>query len=396
MEELFPGLQDAVLADGGLLLDMAKELAWYTPWGWGVRFSSPLLMLACSRALLEWRIRRALEDGVVFMSSTRVQGLLLTGGRVCGVRTGNRSIEANLVVDASGRGSHAPDWLGQFGYPPPRETTVNAFLGYASRFYRPAPDASREWKGMYIQAAPPEHPRVGVLLPIEGGLWHVTLGGGDRQYPPSDDHGFLEFARSLRTTAVYDALRSAEPCSPIYTTRSTENRRRHFESVQLPEGFVVTGDAACAFNPVYGQGMTTAALAAQALGTTLEFTQRRTGRPHGDGLTRRFQAALARVNQDPWALAIGEDLRYRGTVGARADIRTRLLHGYLDAVGQLTTSDPFVRSKLLRAFHMIAPPSSLFVPAVMWRMFRAHRRRAIQDGGIGLVGEGVHASSRRS
>src|SRR4029453_7659071 len=96
-------------------------------------------------------------------------------------------------------------------------------------------------------------PRGGVFLPIEGGLWHVTLGGGDRQYPPCDDAGFLEFARGLRSPVLYDAIRGAEPCSPVYATRSTENRLRHFESIRMPDGFVVSGDAACAFNPVYGQ-----------------------------------------------------------------------------------------------------------------------------------------------
>ena len=161
---------------------------------------------------------------------------------------------------------------------------------------------------MYVQAAPPEHPRVGVLLPIEGGLWHVTLGGGDRSYPPTDEHGFLEFARTLRTMALYDAIRSAEPCSPIYG----RDRRKIVGAISnpwMPEGFVVTGDAACAFNPVYGQGMTTAALAAETLAASLEAISRRTGLPHGAGFSRHFQRTLAHANRAPWMLAIGEDLR---------------------------------------------------------------------------------------
>jgi 2-polyprenyl-6-methoxyphenol hydroxylase-like FAD-dependent oxidoreductase len=305
---------------------------------------------------------------VTFVTSTTVRGLLTRDGRVRGVDTPRGSIDADLVVDASGRGSRAPQWLEQCGFRPPRETSVNAFLGYASRLYRPAPDAARWWKGMYVQAAPPDHPRVGVILPVEGDLWHVTIGGAERQYPPADDSGFLEFARSLRTPFLHDAIRSAEPCSPIWSTRSTENRRRHYERLRLPEGFVVAGDAACAFNPVYGQGMTTAAIGAEVLGACLASTRRRTGAPHGDGLGRRFQARLARANRDPWALATGEDMRYRSTAGAHAGMRTRLLHAYMDAVGRLTTRDPLVRSRLLRAFHMVAPPSSLVAPAVVWRL----------------------------
>ncbi len=376
MEELFPHLQPAIVSDGGLVVDMPRELAWHTPWGLGVRFASPLLMLACSRTLLEWRIRQLLAEwpGLAFVSSTAVTGLVVNGERVTGVRTDAGQLEGDLVIDASGRGSHAARWLEDAGCRRPRETVVNAFLGYASRLYRPLPDARRWWKGMYVQAAPPQHPRVGVILPIEGGLWHVTIGGGDRQYPPADEAGFLEFAASLRTPALYEALQAAEPCSPICTTRSTENRRRHFESTRMPAGFIVTGDAACAFNPVYGQGMTTAALGARALGESLDITRARTGHLIGHGFERRFQARLARANRDPWLLAVGEDLRYRATQGASRSLRIRAMHAYMDAVGRMTTHDVIVRARLLRAFHMIAPPASLFTPSVVWRVLTARRR----------------------
>src|SRR5262245_93973 len=374
MEELFPGLEEALIQDGGLLMDMASELAWLTPYGWGVRFESPLVMMACSRALLEWRLRQMLGGSarITFTIGT-AGGLVIDHGRARGIRTADGDIEADLVVDASGRGSSGPRWRESAGSTPPRETVVNAFVGYASRFYRPNPDAARWWKGVYLQAAPPDHPRVGVILPIEGGLWHVTLGGGDRQHPPNDESGFLEFARSLRSPALYDAIRGANACSPIFVTRSTENRRRHFESIGMPEGFVVTGDAVCSFNPVYGQGMTTAAIAAQILGASIEATARRTGAPHGNGLPARFQRALAKANSAPWMLATGEDLRYRSTEGAKSDLRTRLMHRYMDAIGRLTTSEPAVRLRLLRAFHMIAPPASLFSPALLGYVFGARR-----------------------
>lgn len=381
MEDLFPGLQQAIIADGGLLMDMAADLAWLTPQGWGARFESPLLMLAASRALLEWRLRQILlEDRrVTIGDGSAVEGLVVDnvkngmagGRRVRGVRTGDGKQHADLVVDASGRGSRAPQWLLDAGFHPPRETVVNAFLGYASRIYRPAPDPERWWKGVYLQAAPPASPHVGVILPIENGLWHVTLGGGDRQYPPVDDEGFLAFARNLRNPLLYEALRAAEPCSPIHSTRSTENRRRHYEDISLPDGFVVTGDAACGFNPVYGQGMTTAAIGAMTLDRCLARTARRTGGPAGDGLPARFQKALARTHDIPWALAIGEDLRYRRTEGARAGIATRLMHAYVDRLGRAATFDPAARLALLRVFHLVASPASILAPRVVLRALRS-------------------------
>jgi hypothetical protein len=129
--------------------------------------------------------------------------------------------------------------------------------------------------------------------------------------------------------------------------------------------------------------MTTAAIGAQTLDACLLATRRRTGMPHGNGLPGRFQKALARANRAPWMLAIGEDLRFRSTEGARADLPTRLMHRYMDTIGRLTTSEPAVRLRLLRAFHMIAPPESLFSPAMMWRAFR--RGRAMAPPALELV-----------
>ena len=73
-------------------------------------------------------------------------------------------------------------------------------------------------------------------------------------------------------------------------------------------------------------------------------------------------------------LAIGEDLRYRCTEGAPATVRTRIMHRCMDAVGRLTTTDPGVRLRLLRAFHMIA--SSLFAPPLVWKVLTAHSAAA--------------------
>ena len=109
---------------------------------------------------------------------------------------------------------------------------------------------------MFVQSAPPEHPRGGALFPIEGNRWLVSLFGGDGQYPPTDQAGFLEFARSLRTPIIARALASAEPLSEIVATRATANRRRHYEKLSgLPDGVIAVGDSVCAFNPVYAQGM---------------------------------------------------------------------------------------------------------------------------------------------
>ena len=282
IEGLFPGILGELLADGAHLVDVAGEVAWLTPQGWGARFPSDLNIIGFTRPLLDLHVRRRLWPNarVRILEETETLRLLPAargGGGVCGVlgrarRSGSTEerMRADLVVDATGRGSRAPRWLRELGYDAPEETVVSAFLGYASRLYRVPGGFASDWKGAYVQVAPPAHTRGGIMLPVEGGRWLVTLIGGGRDYPPADDEGFLEFARSLTSPVIYDAIKGAEPLTPVRTHRATENRRRHYERLKRqPDNFIVTGDAACAFNPVYGQGMTAAALGALALDESL-------------------------------------------------------------------------------------------------------------------------------
>jgi 2-polyprenyl-6-methoxyphenol hydroxylase-like FAD-dependent oxidoreductase len=190
----------------------------------------------------------------------------------------------------------------------------------------------------------------------------VTLVGRAGDTPPSDEAGFLEFARSLRVSTIFDAIRNAEPLTPIKTHRATQNRLRRYERAKrLPDNFLLLGDAVCAFNPVYGQGMTTAALGAMTLRQCL-----REGKLKD--LSRRFQKRLAKVNSAPWMLAIGEDYRYRETVGGSPTLMTRFMHRYMDHVVQLATHSVPVRKVLLHAFNMLVPPSALFQPKVLFRV----------------------------
>jgi len=394
LEELFPGLQDEMIAEGAPLLDMANDIAWYTRAGWGIRFPSELKILAFTRPLLDFHVRRRLSQNprIEIMDNTEVLRLLpdsvenhLSGVLVCdrtsdGDRRVAKAISADLVVDATGRASRAPRWLNELCYEPPEETVVNAHLGYASRLYRVPENFNADWTCAFVQSAPPERKRGALLFRVEGNRWLVTLVGGGREYPPSDEAGFLEFARSLPVSIIYDAIRSAEPITPIKTHRGTENRLRHFESAkQLPDNFVLLGDAVCAFNPVYGQGMTIASLGALTLQKCLR--EQQTLHPDGSltGLSRRFQKQLSKVNKAPWLLATGEDYRYRETEGAGPTLMTKFMHRYMEQVLLLSTQNVAVRKVLLNVFNILAPPTKLFHPRVLFRvlfgMLRAVRQR---------------------
>ncbi len=383
LEDLFPGLGGELEDAGVRPIDAGQDFEWLTPAGWSPRFQADLGVLTCSRDLLDQAVRRQVETlaDVEILQETEVTGLLLDPARTAltGVEVRRRAaaadgeaghadpevkrLAADLVVDAAGRTSKTPTWLEQLGFPVPEETVVSASLGYASRLYRRPAARAQPWDCVYLQAAPPHRTRAAVIFPIEGERWIVTLGGGGGDYPPTDEAGFEAFMHSLASLIVHDALSGAEPLSPIYGYRATENRWRHYERLAgRPEGLVVLGDAACTFNPVYGQGMTTAARGAVTLAECLREQRRR--RPDGDltDLARRFQRSLAKVNQAPWLLATSEDLRYRIVEGTRPGRITRWMHWYLDRVTAASTHDIVLRRVLLQVLHMTRPPSALFLP----------------------------------
>ncbi|MEI2577520.1 FAD-dependent oxidoreductase [Scytonema sp. PRP1] len=253
LKKLFPGLREEMIAAGAQLMDVAADWIWLNPAGWGVRFPSDLFILSFSRHLLDWKVRCRLAamNKVRFLQGCEVTGVLSNTDSTCvagvSVRHHQQShqgvwqeqIHADLVVDATGRTSKAPQWLKAIGYQPPQETVVNAFLGYASRLYRLPSDFQADWKGVYLQVAPPSRTRGAGLLPLEENRWILTAYGGDcllltetlrerhwaspnRDYPPTDEAGFLEFVRSLPCPAIYDAIKDAEPLSQIYSYRATE------------------------------------------------------------------------------------------------------------------------------------------------------------------------------
>ena len=376
LEELFPGIRDELIEGGAPTVDWPSEVLWLAPAGWVQRTGSSFQLISPSRDFLDWVVRtRVLAlEGVRLLEGHDAVGLLAGArGRVTGVTVRSRAdgsktdLEAELVVDASGRNSHASEWLVSLGYPSPRESVVNAFLGYASRVYAPPDRIEKDWKAIVLASRPPDSKRAGVLFPLNGGLWHVTLVGSGHDYPPTDEDGFIEFARTLRSPILHDVLVDARPVTAISGYRRTENQLRHFERMgSFPDGFVVLGDATSAFNPVYAQGMSVAGLSGLVLQGWL-----RDGGP-----SATFQKRLAKAVATPWLLATSEDYRYPTTVGGNPGAITRLMHRYVNRVVAVATVDNVVLDTFIGVVHLIRPPSSLFHPAIAARVLRGPRRQA--------------------
>jgi flavin-dependent dehydrogenase len=322
LEGLFPGLVQELLDNGAVAIDASQEIAFYQAGEWHTpRARRNYVTLGLSRPLLETTIygRLAEHPAVRILEGYEALGLQVDeqGTRVTGVRIrdrndaqlGERELEADLVVDASGRGSRAVQWLESLGYTPPEETTIDNFTGYASRIYRRLQNFDADWKYLYIRPTPPQDTRGGVIIPIEGERWHVSLFGLEEDYPPTDAAEFLSWAQDMPVKELYEAIKDAEPLSKPHGYRRTENRLRHYD--RLPrylEGFLVIGDAVYTLNPLYAMGITAAALSSQALAESLE-AQR------GDltGLARAFQKRLRQAVDRPLKLVITEDQRWAAT-----------------------------------------------------------------------------------
>jgi 2-polyprenyl-6-methoxyphenol hydroxylase-like FAD-dependent oxidoreductase len=380
VESLCPGFTAALAAQGALLGDLQANAPFVAG---GRRFAhgtSGEHGVACSRLAIEAELRRRVlaRPGVQALTGVDICAPLCQAGQVHGVRVLQRdggaeqTLAADLVVDCTGRGSRAPAWLRDWGFEAPAEERVEVGLGYATAYFK-RDDAHAPGIAALIFAATPALPLPGVLLaqePAEDGVprWVVTLGGYAGDHPPGTLEGLRERARRMHDPALRRVLEEAVPLGPVLRYAFPHSQRRRYERLaRFPERFLVMGDAVASFNPVYGQGMTVAACEALALRAALA---------HGlDGAHRRFFRAAARAVDTPWALAVGSDLALAAVPGERPRA-VRFVNAYLARVMRAAPEDAHVARAFLRVAHLVAPPASLFAPAVLARvLWRSARRR---------------------
>jgi 2-polyprenyl-6-methoxyphenol hydroxylase-like FAD-dependent oxidoreductase len=397
LRDLFPEIEEELIAAGAVPFDVAEDVKVRSRGRWLRQYPSGMRLISCSRILLEATLRCRLRQNphIRFIEGVEVKGLVadIAAARVTGVRfryrraaagateaaagpnegagglseTSNEAddeiLTGDLVVDALGRRSPTPTWLVELGYAPPEETVVDAFLGYVTRHFRQPADFHPGWRMMMVTSTPPDQRRGGIIFPEENNTWVVMMSGTNKDYPPTDEEGFVAFARSL-DPEYYAAVAAAEPIGKPLGYRGTESRWRHYETLERwPERYVVLGDAFCGFNPVYGQGMTVAALSAVALGEEI-------ARAGGelDGVARSTEQAIAKITAGAWLLATGADLEWPGTVGKAANgPADRLARWYLDRL-LAALEDDKVRTAFNEVNQLVKPASRLFAPDVALRV----------------------------
>lgn len=395
LSRLFPDLVPALVAGGAAPGDMGRDFHWHHFGVWKARFDSGIGGTLLTRPFLEWhiaervrvlpnvRILEAAVDGLAFDPG----GNRVTGVQIRSQADGGSLLTADLTVDASGRGSHAPQWLEAYGYRRPAESIVKVDVMYASRLYRPGA-GRRDWKALMISPRAADK-KMAAIFAVEGNRWLVTLGGLHGVQPPTDEAGYLEFARTLAVPDVYQAIAAAEPLTPIATHKFPANIRRHYDGVKpFPERFLIMGDAACSFNPIYGQGMTVSAREAMVLD---ELLRERTRQGAGlDGLPACFHKKIVGIIDSAWGPTTGEDFRHEEAMGERP-WGTALIHWYTGRLHERCADDTSLALAFYRVMHMIDPPAALFRPSVIARVLR--RRPTPADGVVSI--HGLRAGAHR-
>ncbi|MFI7321194.1 NAD(P)/FAD-dependent oxidoreductase [Streptomyces venezuelae] len=372
LETLFPGLRAELADEGAPVFDYGERISFLLPTGYAPTDPVGVRIQTFTRDELERRLRQRVSalPAVRLVPAAHCETVAASApGRLDRVwyRTeGEEAAEvtADLVVDASGRTTSVDRWLGDAHLPASPKNVIKARITYTSACYVRPPQDRQGFDVAYQMAFAPDVPRGGVVLAVERDRWMCSLFGVDEHVPPTDDEGYLDFAHSLGTPRLAEQIKRGTREGEIRRYTNTGNEwRLHHKNAHWPERLVAVGDALCVFNPVYGQGLTVAALEAQLLGRLLD--RHRTGGL--DGLSRAYQRAAARVIQVPWTMATSSDLMWAPT---GHPLPARFAHWYNQQVFALAVHDPSVWARFVRVLNMTAPPALLFRPAVLAKVVR--------------------------
>jgi 2-polyprenyl-6-methoxyphenol hydroxylase-like FAD-dependent oxidoreductase len=372
LEELFPGLLGEMTSAGVLVGDISGNLRWYFN---GRRLRAGdcgLLSVSATRPELESFVRARVQaiPNVTFLERCAIRGLTTTAdkGRVTGARvlteagqSAEQALEADLVVDATGRGSRMPAWLEDLGYARPAEDRVKIDIGYATRHFRLREDPYGTDLSINTVTSP-SHPRGAFFPKLGGGISQLSLTGNLGDCPPTDHEGFLAFAKSLPAPEIYESVRDAEPVDEAVSFRVAASVRRRYERLrEFPGGLLVIGDAVCAFNPVYGQGMTATALQAIALRDHLA--------PGTEPNARQFFRKIAPLVDVPWEISTSGDLAFPGVEGNRT-FKVRMGNAFMGKLHAAATNDAEITAAFFRVAGLVDPPTALMRPSLMMKVFR--------------------------
>jgi 2-polyprenyl-6-methoxyphenol hydroxylase-like FAD-dependent oxidoreductase len=371
LQTLFPGFENDLAEAGAVKIRAGKDLRFERPGfdpfpirdlGFDIfSMSRPLLEAVTRRRVLQAPnigicMRSRVTGLVAARDATRIEAIRYESGDGPAV-----TVEADLVVEASGRCGLTLQLLEELSLKRPEETEIGIDQAYASTIVERPLDRNADWLGNIVLPSAPDSSRGAFLFPIEKQRWLLSIGGNHGDAPPDDRAGFMDFVRSLRTSTIYDAVKDARPLTDIVRYQLPCSIRRHFERLEsFPAGLLAIGDSVCRFNPVFGQGMSVAAQEAVILGRLLAEDVPM------DRLARDFFAAIQDTIATPWGVAVS-DFVYPATRGVRpADLAQRLQYGM--ALTKLAADDPEVHRLTTEVSQLLKPQAALREPALAARV----------------------------
>ena len=365
LTELFPGLPDELIAAGATRMDTGADMVVYR---FGRRWRNAptgLVLISQSRPQLEAIVRARVMalPRVTIKACAAVSALTGDQSKITGVRLDDgETLTADLVVDASGRGSRSDRWLSALDLPVPEQVEIKIGIAYSTRLYKRVPGEWPGFRGALVLPDPRSEQMAGMVLPIEGDRWLVALGGWHLDHIPDDADAFEQGLRDLPDPAMADVVAKAEPVTDPMTHRFPSSRRRLFERLPAnPAGYAAIGDSICSFNPIYGQGMTCAAMEALKLGARLD--------EHGSAtaeMAAAYYRDAAEVISVPWQFGAGGDFAYAKTVGPKPR-GVGFTNWYARNLAIASQSDPDLNRTFSRVQQLVDPPAHLFKPKAVVR-----------------------------
>ncbi|WP_108869630.1 FAD-dependent monooxygenase [Aquimarina aquimarini] len=374
MLRYYPNLEEQLLDHGAIKIDWGDSLNYYSNGGYKKKFTKGIDVITMSRPLLEHLIREntLAISNIELRDQSLSKELLISEDkkRVTGVLIKQKdtdessSIQADLVVDTTGRGSSMPKWLKEIGYDAPKESKVKINLIYSTRIYDRDPKDPRGNDRIFYKPTPPKEKLGAGLMPVEGNRWMLTQGGCHGSIPSTEHKDILEFLKGLPCSDIYDIISKSEPLGEAVSYKFKESLWRHYEKLnKFPVGLLVLGDAIFSFNPIYAQGMTSASLQVAELDKLLK------NNTSDNTLASQYFKEIKKIGNRCWSSSTGEDFRYPETTGKRP-LLINLTNTYLNHVIKVSNKDRIVSEAFLSVAMMLKPPISLFNPRILWRLIK--------------------------
>jgi 2-polyprenyl-6-methoxyphenol hydroxylase-like FAD-dependent oxidoreductase len=371
LETLFSGFKQDMVSRGSMLIDSTEDLAWYHHGVWKLQFKGADTTLLQTRSLLESYIEERVNQianihytyGIKVLAYTYQTDRDMIDGVEILENNETKILKTNLVIDASGSSSLTKAWLKKQAISVPEEV-VDIGLCYATRQFK-LPEVPRDFKIKIVYPEPPRQTLGGTLSMVENGKCIVTLNGYLNSLKPEDvisEDGFIEQAAKLPLPDIHQELVNGTSLSETKIFKVPQIKWRRFDKIMLPEGLLVAGDSICRIDPVFGQGMSIAALEALAI---REYLAKRAG----TGSLVKLQKKLASIVAPVWSMVLCEDFRYPEVKGKKP-FGLRVQQWYVKRIFLLSASNQAIYRDLIKVMNLTGSAALLFKLSTIKAVFK--------------------------